>query len=176
MDRRSQVVRLCEFHPALIEQDAQQSDAPLCSPAFSLLVATSRTQTRSHSVCRGCSLLYSYHVTAAAAKTELRAEQWLRPGRQPPHISGAAADAGTAAPHSGGAAAEGPGREPPNSGRAAAEAGTAAPHSGGAVAEAGTVAADSGGAVAEAGTASGCNGDKAVSRSILHIDSFSDIC
>ena len=78
-----------------------------------------------------------------------------------PDGSGAAAEAGTAAPDGGGQVAE---------------AGTAAPDGGAAAAEAGTAAPDGGGQMAEAGTASGCGGDKAVSRSIPHIDSFSDIC
>ncbi len=77
-----------------------------------------------------------------------------------PTAAGAQAEAGTAAPDSGGAAAE---------------AGTAAPDSGEQVPEAGTAAPDGGGQMPEAGTASGCGGDKAVSRSIPHIDSFSDI-
>ncbi len=108
-------------------------------PGFPLLVATSRTQTRSHSVCRGCPLPYSYHINTAAAKTTPPAEQWLH--------SGAAAEAGTAAPDSGGAAADA-GTAGPDSGGAAADAGAVAPDSGGA--EAGTAAPDSGGD--EAGT------------------------
>jgi len=91
-----------------------------------------------------------------------------------PDGSGAAAEAGTAAPDGGGQVAEA-GTAAPDGGAAAAEAGTAAPDGGGQMAEAGTAAPDGGGQMAEAGTASGCGGDKAVSCSIPHIDSFSDI-
>ncbi len=61
---------------------------PRQDSAFPLLVATSRTQTRSrsHSVCRGYSLPYSYHVNTAAAETKPPAEQWLSTAaRRPPN-------------------------------------------------------------------------------------------